>query len=81
MSLAGMHSWVQAAAGSICLIVCSEQLEQFVKWLLCVYVSCKSKFVVRFLLSLCKAYTFRNLSYSNEGNVELLKFDNPFLPE
>lgn len=51
---------------------------------LCLYVSCKSKDVMPFLLSLCKAYTFRNLSYSSEENVEnveILKFSNPFLPE
>lgn len=33
-----------------------------------------------FLLSQCKAYTFKYLSYSNE-EVQLLKFSDPFLPE
>lgn len=44
---------------------------------MCIYVSCKSKDGVRFLLSLCKAHTFKNLGYSKEGSIQLLKFGNP----
>lgn len=47
---------------------------------LCIYVSCKSKRWCNFCWICAKAYSFRNLGYANEGNVELLKFGNPFLP-
>lgn len=32
-------------------------------------------------LGQCKAHTFRYLSYSNEGKVQLLKSSGSFLPE